>query len=252
MNKSHITVPVLVVLATLVVPTSWPLASSSAAASARASTDSSPDDQFQDSVQVIGTGSAFGVPDILAADFAVEADASTVDKALKNANTAATRIRNALLRSGVLKKDLQTSNVSVSPKRNDHSDITGYTVSQGLTAKIHHLPKAGTIISAAIAAGGDVARLNGVSFSIEHEAALLATARKKAFADARSKAELYAREAGRSLGRVVKMIEETPSYERPFGQNDMAGASSAVPIEPGQQQVTATVTVQWALSHHVD
>ena len=248
MNKSRVTVSMLVVLAALGVSSSWPLAAGPAAASAGASAKSSPEDQLGDSVRVTGTGDAFGEPDLLTADFAVEADASTVDEALKRANAAATRARDALVRSGVVKSDLRTSNVAINPKRNDHNDITGYTVSQGLTAKIHNLPRAGAVIAAVIAAGGDAARLNGVSFSIENEAALLVKARKKAFADARGKARLYAREAGRSLGRVVKMIEETPSYATPFEQNDMAGIASAAPIEPGRQQVTVTVTAEWALN----
>lgn len=248
MKRSHVTVPVLVVLATLVVPSSWPLAGRPAAASASAETESPPDDQFRDSVLVTGTGNVFSEPDTLAADFAVEADASTIDKALDRANTAATRMRDALLRSGVVKADLQTTNAGISPKRNDRNDITGYTVSQALTAKIRNLPRAGALMSAAIAAGGDAARLNGVSFLIEDEAALLTDARRKAFADARAKAELYAREAARSLGRVVKVSEESPSYRTPFGQNNMAVADSAVPIEPGRQQLTVSVTVEWALN----
>jgi len=252
MTRSRVTVPVLVVLATLVAPPSWPLAARPAAASAGTSADPPPDDQSRGSVQVSGTGDASGEPDMLTADFAVEADASTVGEALNRATTAATRMRDSLIRSGAVKADLRTSSVDINPKRNDHNDITGYTVRQGLTAKIHHLPQAGTLMSAAIAAGGDVARLNGVAFSIEDDAALLAEARKKAFADAQRKATLYARAAGRSLGPVARMVEETPSYGRPFAQNDMAGggagAGSALSIEPGRQQVTVTVTVEWALT----
>ncbi|MET0419724.1 MAG: SIMPL domain-containing protein [Actinoplanes sp.] len=84
--------------------------------------------------------------------------------------------------------DLQTSNVNISSTRKDDGPITGYAVNQGLTAKIRNLPKGGALISAAIAAGGDAARLNGVSFAIEDDAALLVEARKNAFADARGKA----------------------------------------------------------------
>jgi uncharacterized protein YggE len=237
MRRSRITVLVLVVLAALVAPASRPAAASAG-----------PDDQLRDSVSVTGTGDVFGEPDTLTADFAVEADASTVDQALDRANTATTRMRDALVRAGVVKADLQTSNVGISPKRDDHNDITGYTVSQGLTATIRDLPRAGALMSAAIAAGGDAARLNGVSFSISDQAALLVEARKKAFADARAKAELYARAAGRSLGRVVKVSEETGGYRGPFGQHDMAAADSAVPIEPGRQRLTATVAVEWALN----
>ena len=253
MNKLHFTVPALV-LAALVVPSALPFTSRPAAASESVSADSPPGDN-RDSVQVSGTGTVFGVPDVLTADFGVEADASTVGEAMDRANTAATRMRDALLRSGVVKTDLRTSTVGITPKRNDHNTITGYTASQGLTAKIHSLPQAGALISAAVTAGGDLARLNDVSFSIEDKAALLAEARRKAFADAHGKADLYARAAGRSLGRVVRIVEENSGSGPWFAPNDMAATGgnggaggAAVPIEPGQQQVTMTVTVEWAFA----
>ena len=253
MTKLRFAVPALV-LAALVVPSAGPLAARPAAASPpgdNAAPAASRPGDFQDSVQVTGTGSVFGVPDLLSADFGVEADAATVSAAMDRAGTAATRMRDALLHGGLARTDLTTSNVGLTPKRNDHNTITGYTAGQGLIAKIHNLPQAGALISAAVAAGGDVARLNDVSFSIEDKAALLTEARGKAFADARGRADLYARAAGRSLDRVVKIVEEPAGSGSWFAPNDMAATSggaggAAVPIEPGRQQVTMTVTVEWA------
>lgn len=240
MNRSRVTVPVLVVLAALVAPSSGLTGGRPAFASPGVAVADEP----RESVRVTGTGEVFGEPDILAADFAVETNASTVDEALDRANTAADRMRNTLIREGMDRADLQTSSFGINPSRNEDEKITGYTVSQGLTAKIRNLPRAGALMSAAIAAGGDAARLNGVSFAIEDDAVLLAEARRKAFANARAKAELYAREAGRPLGRVVLLSEETSSYGGPVAQYAMA-ADSAVPIEPGRQQLTVTVTVEW-------
>ena len=204
-------------------------------------------DQGLESVQVTGTGEVFGQPDTLTADFAVETSAATVDEALNRAGTAATRMRDALVRAGIARADLQTSNVGVSSTVNDARQITGNAVNQGITAKIRDLPRAGALMSAAIAAAGDAARLNGVSFAIENDAALLTEARKKAFADARGKAELYAREAGRPLGRVVKVSEVTPSYGWAGGQDTMAAASPRLVVEPGLRQLAVTVSVEWAL-----
>ncbi|MEU4560447.1 SIMPL domain-containing protein [Actinoplanes sp. NPDC023936] len=282
-NKPRMALPALVALATLVVPSTGPLgtrpasASPSTAPGSPAATGSpaapgpgasspaapgsrgeagaaarSSADRSREGVLVTGAGQVSGKPDTLSVNFGVEVSAASVGDAMNRASAAATRMRDALVRAGVEKADLQTSDAGINPQRDDKGDVTGYTVNQGLTAKIRNLPKAGATISAAIAAGGDAARLSGATFLIEDDAALLAAARKKAFADARVKAELYAREAGRSLGRVVKVSEETPSYGRPYGQ-DMASAlkaaaDSAVPIEPGQQQVSVTVTVEWAFA----
>jgi uncharacterized protein len=236
------TTPAIVALATV--------AALTGARPAAAATPFPPDDQLRDSVQVTGTGEVSGEPDTLTADFAVETTAATVGAALDSAGTAATRMRDALVRAGIARADLQTSNVGVSPRTNDKQQITGYTVNQGLTAKIRKLPRAGAILSAGIAAGGNAARLNGVSFAIEKDTALLAEARRKAFADARDRAGLYAREAGRQLGRVVTVSDvETAHYPVPVAMDSMAAAAySRLPIEPGRQRLTATVTVTWVLA----
>ncbi|GIM91855.1 SIMPL domain-containing protein [Paractinoplanes toevensis] len=242
MNALRRTTPVLAVLATFATLVS--------ARPAAATTPFPPGDPLRDSVQVTGTGEVFGEPDTLTADFAVETTAATVGEALDSAGTAATRMRDALVRAGIARADLQTSNVGISSRTDDKQQITGYTVNQGLTAKIRKLPRAGAVLSAAIAAGGDAARLNGVSFAIEDNTALLAEARKKAFADARTKAVLYAREADRQVGRVVTVTEASGGYYPvPVAMDSMAAAAYArVPIEPGRQRLTATVTVTWVLA----
>lgn len=243
MYRPRATTPALVALTTLVVLSSSLLGGHPAVASPGYLSADRP----EDSVLVTGTGEVFGEPDALTAYFAVETSASTVDEALNHANAAVTRMRDTLVRAGLTRADLQTSNVDVSAQHNDEGRITGYTVSQGLTATIRNLPRAGALMSKAIAAGGDAARLNGVSFAIEDDTALLTEARRKAFADARTKAELYAQEAGRSLGRVIKVSDVTTDDVGSGGHDLSPGAGSPVPIEPGRQLLAVTVTVEWAL-----
>ncbi|HWS34543.1 MAG TPA: SIMPL domain-containing protein, partial [Actinoplanes sp.] len=207
-------------------------------------------DPAWESVQVSGVGKVFGEPDTLTADFAAESSAPTVAAALSGATAAAIKMRNALVGGGIDKIDLQTSNVDITTKTDDKGKITGYTVNQGITATVRNLAKAGALIADAVRAGGDAARLSGVAFTIGDDTGLLAEARRKAFADARAKAELYARESGRPLGRVLRVSESSTGF--PAGGEQFRGhaylaADKAVPIEPGRQQLTATVSVEWAL-----
>jgi uncharacterized protein YggE len=243
MYRSRAAASVLVALTSLAVLSSLLVGGRPAAAS----TEALAAEQVTDSVLVTGAGAVSGEPDTLIANFAVETTAPTVYDALGRAGTAATQMRDALVRAGLTSGDLQTSNISISSQRDNDGKVTGYTVNQGIQATFRDLPKAGAIMSGAIAASGDAARLEGVWFSIEHDAALMAEARSKAFADARAKAELYARETGRPLGRVIKISEVGPGDVAPGGYDSRVGASSPVPIEPGRLQLTATVTVQWAL-----
>ncbi len=249
MLRSRFTSPVLVVLVTLAALSSGPLACRPVFASAPAAADPSPAGHLLDSVLVDGTGDVYGNPDTLIAQLAVEVTATAVDEAVNRSNVAATRMRDALVRAGVARADLQTSSLSIVSKSNDAQVIVGYTASQGLTVKIRNLRRAGAILSAAIAAGGNASRLYGVSFVIDNDAGLLAAARREAFADARRKAEAYARAAGRSLGRVLKVRETAPSCEGcdSFPGSFVGRGGAPATIEPGQQRLTVTVTVEWAL-----
>jgi uncharacterized protein YggE len=243
MIRSRFTKPAIVALASVVALAPWSLGASPAFASTAAQADAPPADH----VLVTGVGEVSGTPDTLTAEFAVETTAATIALALDGASAAATRMHDALVKAGVAKADLQTSNFTIGSKLNDQQAIIGYTVNEGLTAKIRDLPHAGNLMSAAIAAGGDAARLNSVSFAIEKDAGLLTKARKNAFADARKKAELFARAAGRPLGRVLTVTETTPSFGGGGALYSHAAMDSPFPIEPGRQQLTATVTVDWAL-----
>ena len=75
---------------------------------------------------------------------------------------------------------------------------------------------------------------------------LLHRARELAFADAQAKAVHLAQLAGRSLGRALQVHEGGPSH-LPIA---MAAtfAQESVGFEQGEEQVTAEVTVQWALT----
>jgi hypothetical protein len=243
MNRSRFAVPAVAVLASLAMFPSDPAAGSPAPGTfvSRAAEDP------REGITVTGTGEAFGEPDTLTADFAVETTGATVKEALDRAVAAATRMRDSLLGAGTARADLQTLNVTVGSTQKDDGKITGYTASQGLSLTVRDLARAGTLISAAIEAGGDAARLSNVSFAVENDDALLAQARKAAFADARMKATLYAGEAGRPLGRVVRVNEETPSFGGFTQKHLMASADAAVPIEPGRQRLTVSVVVEWSL-----
>ena len=247
MTRPRSSVMLLLALVMLVALSSWLLGNRSVIAPASAAAATQPVEGARDGVLVSATGEVLGVPDTLRADFGVGANAAAVDEALDLANAAMTRMQDALVNAGVAKADPQTSTAGIHPTYGKQGRITGYAVNEGLTARIRTISDAGTIIAAGIDAGGDAAQLFGVYFEVEDDDDLLATARRKAFADAQAKAELYAAEAGRELGQVVSVTETIPGNERLELQASRAeSATTDVPIEPGRQQLAVTVTVEWS------
>jgi uncharacterized protein YggE len=182
----------------------------------------------------------------------VQTSGSSVSAALQRANQAARAVTGALTRTGVRRSDIQTSGLSIQPDYASSSAVpTGYGASESIEVTLRTLGAAGTQISAAVRAGGNATEVDGVWLNLSDTSSLLAAARARAAADARTKAAQYAKALGRSLGPVVSMSEQGPAVRLPMlapGAARSAATPSPVPVSPGRQQVTVTVTVIFALA----
>lgn len=206
-------------------------------------------------ITVVGTGRITGEPDTLRTTVGVEVERDTVDAALSAANEAAQRVIDAVRETGVAEDDIQTTEFSVEPRHDHRRDgppvLRGYAVRNLVEVKVRDLERAGQVLTAATEAGGDDARVRGVRFSLEDNEALLEAARERAFEDARSRAEQYARLADRELGSLVSLSEQvsSPPPARKFeGGGAMSDtASRPVPVQAGQPEVEVRITAVWGL-----
>ena len=202
-------------------------------------------------VTVAGTGTVSGTPDALRLSMRVETTAADVSTALAQANAAADKVYKALLADGVAKADLQTSNLSIQTNYDSKGKPNGYQVGESLTAVLRDLGKAGATITKAAEAGGNATRVDGVNLDLSDTSALMTSARDRAFAEAKKKAEQYAQLAGRSLGPVQSISEVvTGNQPGPMAYDSMrsAAGSSPVPIQAGSQDVSVTVTVVFSFA----
>jgi uncharacterized protein YggE len=184
----------------------------------------------------------------------VNVQAGTVSKALQQANAAAGRVQSSLRAHGVAAKDLQTSDLQIQPNyRYPNGDGTpvldGYVVTESLTAQLRDLGRAGDVITAATAAGGNASRVDGISLDLEGTGKLVSAARVKAVADARAKAEQYAKALGRSLGPATNLTEAVstaPPVDYSMRSDAAQAKAMPIPIAPGSQDVSVMVTVTYA------
>ena len=196
-------------------------------------------------VTVTGTGSVDAVPNRAGLVVGVGTDAATARAALAANAEKAARVIEALRSAGVAKQDLQTEDVSVSPRWNDEGSKDGFTAHSSVQVKVREVGRAGSILDAAVAAGAT--ETSGPSFGRGDRAELYRRALKAAFADARAKAATLAGEAGASLGRVLR-IEESPAASEPVPMYATAMERSPTAVEPGTQEVQATISVTFSLS----
>jgi uncharacterized protein YggE len=200
-------------------------------------------------ITVNGEGEARAKPDMATISLGVVGQAPTAREALSANNERMKKVLDGLKAAGVDEKDLQTSGLNISQRYSELREgqemrITGYEVSNQVSAKIRNLTKLGAILDQAVTLGAN--SMNGISFSIAEPDSLINDARRRAIADARARAELYAKEAGVSLGPVHAISEMAlsqppqPLYMRVM---EMKQADSSVPVEGGEASLTAQVTV---------
>jgi len=204
-------------------------------------------------ITVTGVGSVSVVPDAVRFSATVSTVGATNNAALSTATKSAAAVRQALKDAGIASKDIRSANISVYPEYNWTQEagtkITGYRASQSFDVLVRNASKAGTIIEAVVTAGGDSVQLGGVIPVTLNPSAATEQARAAAVTNAKSKASSYAKLLGTAIGKVLSLEEQSsPVYSSPFPMAKAAADSTAVEIDLGEQDVTVTITVRWALN----
>ena len=207
----------------------------------------------QEGIQVTGRGEVMAAPDIATLRLGIMAEAATVAEAQSEATETMSMVMTALIDNGVAEKDIQTQYFSIRQvtkwdRETEEEVVIGYQVTNKVTAKIRDIDKAGAIIDAVAEAGGDLTRIDGISFSVDDPLAYYEEARQKAMADAKAKAEQLAELAGVTLGKLTYISEGVsyPIYPRDYSY-EMAAAAPETPISPGEIEISLTVQVVYAI-----
>jgi uncharacterized protein YggE len=200
------------------------------------------------SITVTGRGRSTAAYDEATLRLAASARAASPSDATARATYAMAQMRDAVLAGGADAAALTTTNVSLNPVHDPWPTVVAYEASLGLSVRLLDLTRVGSLLVAAVDAGGDGARVDGITFSHHDSVALERAARDAAFADARAKAEQYAGLARQALGEVRHVVEG--GADSPVGPRRgvlMASAEAGLPVDSGEGTVVADVSVTWAL-----
>jgi uncharacterized protein YggE len=199
-------------------------------------------------VVVIGEGSVSVAPDYAQIESGVTTRAKTVKEATDANSKLMTAITAMLLQAGIAEKDVQTSRFSVQPvyapqEPRAEPRLAGYSVSNQLSVKIRQIGKLGEILDRLVAAGAT--DIGNVVFLVSDPSKATDQAREAAIADARRKAEVYAKASGLRLGRVLWITEDAGFAPPPAMRRQGAAAAMAapVPIATGEDTLRARVIV---------
>ncbi|GAA3277670.1 SIMPL domain-containing protein [Paenarthrobacter aurescens] len=204
-------------------------------------------------ITVTGTASAKAVPDLVTLTLGVETRRDTAAKAYDDAGKAANAVAASLRESGISAVDLRTSGLNLRADlvwvEGQGQKVNAYVASTNLQVGIRSQADAPVAIAAAVAAGGDDVRINGLEQGFADASSVLARAQEAAWQDAVARAEQYASLASASLGKVVSIAQE-PLHGAPVPLGGMVRASfaaEAMPVEAGESSVSASIKVEWEL-----
>lgn len=202
-------------------------------------------------VTVQGVGHVSVVPDQLALSLGVTATRSDLDAALDATSTAMQQVVDTLVAQGVDEKDVQTTDLSMYPvySRKPRT-LTGYRVDQSVSVVVRDLSRASDVVTAAVGAGGSGVHLDDLRLQVGDPDASLEPARTAAYEQARAKAEEYAGDVGAELGEVVRVSEvaDQGGYDERMSYSAADSASAEIPIQAGQTDLSAAVTVVFELT----
>jgi uncharacterized protein YggE len=204
---------------------------------------------------VEGEGKVQVVPDIATLSVEVNQEGEDLDPVMARVRHDMGKILEVVKAQGIEDKDVQTEIFSVRPKleydKHSNPRRVGYVVTNRVSLKVRDMKKVGKVLTAVTNAGAT--SVNGPDFEVDNPQTCQRKALTLAFDDARSKATALADAAGVHLGQILSMTPgpiNIPMRPRPFLMRAMAmtaAADAPEPIAAGEQTLSATVTVVYAL-----
>lgn len=200
-------------------------------------------------IQVTGTGSVFGEPDIAILNLGIVAEASTVDEARDTAAYSMEQVLDSMKTNGVIESDIQTNQFNIRPiydYTTNKRTLRGYEVSNIVSAKIRDIDKSGKIIDDTVTAGSKWIRVNSIRFAIDDQSDLLEQARIAAMKDAKAKAQILAEQGGVTLGKPFSISESSGGSPPIYKADDAVGGGAGfveTSIEPGELEISISIVV---------
>lgn len=207
-------------------------------------------DTARPSISVTGEASISVPPDTVEIDAGLTTEAKNARDAMEANNTAMGKVLLALKSAGVAEKDFQTSRLSLTPQmaqrapNSQAQQITGYVARNRVAIRLRDVTKVASVIDTLVGAG--VNDMGGISFSVSNASKLLDDARAEAIADAKRKAEIYAKAANVTLGSAISISEEGDA-PAPVYRSKFAAAPASAPIAQGEETLRIAVSVSYEI-----
>jgi uncharacterized protein len=220
---------------------------------AHADTTATPTGPPSHSITAVGDGVVEGTPNVLELELGVTTRDPSAATALAHNSELAVRVIGELRNAGVADKDVQTSDLSITPNVSGSGNrVDGYEVDNTVTAKIRDVNKAGDIVDAATKVSSNEIVVRNLSFSFDDNSSIVAAARTLAVKRAQDQARQLADAAGVALGGLDSISSTSVPVGPPpesSGARATPGTATAPtpPVNPGSQTVSVEVTLVYQI-----
>jgi uncharacterized protein YggE len=210
----------------------------------------------QQGIWVTGEGKVSVTPDIVNISLGVQSQEPSVADAMKKTSDAMGKVMDILKANNIADKDIQTQQFSIYPQYSVDQEtgkqtISGYQVTNTLIVKLHDISKAGTLIDAVVAAGGNLTVINNVNFTVDDPTRYYDEARQKAIDDANEKAKEIAGLYGVTLGKPTYVLDTStipyPIYYGGSGGPAIMTEQQATSVSAGSTDIVLDIQVSYAI-----
>lgn len=207
-------------------------------------------------ITVSGTGEVYAAPDVGLVDISVKTEAKNVATATTNNSTKMNDIISFIKSQSIEDKDIKTTGFNINPlysweDKTGKRNLTGYEVTQTINVKIRDLAKVGSLISGATEKGAN--DIGSLSFIVDDDEKVKEEAKNLAIKDAQAKAKNLEKALGVKMVKIINFSESsyapvTARYENlVYKQLDSSAGGVSPTIQTGQNKITSTVTITYAI-----
>ena len=203
-------------------------------------------------IEVSGSGVVSVAPDRAIVSFAMETRTPAANDAASANADAMDAVLTAIRGGSFSDLDLETFGYALQPEysartNNRTREIVAYTALNNVRATISDVDAVGRLIDVAIGSGAN--RVSSISFMASDTEEARSQALAEAVASARAQARVIAEALGHELGQPLEVRggAQRPVPMRAQSPMLMSAEAARTPIEAGDQSVTATVTIRFAL-----
>lgn len=212
-------------------------------------------------ISVSASGEVVAVADIANLSVNLSKEGSTAKEAQDLLNESISKTLTYLKDQKIDEKDIKSEYGGLTPKYSyekcftypcgTNSKIIGYTATQSIAIKVRVVDEANTIRTGLADLG--ITDISGPTFGIDDEELFKDEARAVAISEARSKAEVLAKDLGVRLGKVVSFSEDNGGYYPMYEAKEMMGAgditqNNVAPTLPkGENKITSNVSITYEI-----